>query len=96
MECNVKQYIQDKHTTYEKIQAIESLIDSMLINSIDAIGDSGFASYSMDDGQMKVTTEFRSLDQISKGILSLEKLLQMYVNRYNGHVTVLRGKLNGY
>lgn len=94
MECTAKEYIQSKTTLDARIAAVESLIDSMLLNSIEAIDNGGTASYSMDDGQMKVTTEYRSVKDISAGIKALEKILQIYINRRNGHVTVLRGRLN--
>lgn len=90
----VKEYIQTKDSIAAKITAIELLIDAMLLNTIDAIEDSGTASYTMDDGQMKVTTDFRSIKEITDGVIRLEKLLHMYTNRYNGHLTVLRGRLN--
>jgi len=94
MECTIKEYIQSKTDTLAKIKAIESLIDSMIINAADAIDNSGVASYTMDTGQTKVTTNFRSVEEVNKGIKSLEAILQTYINRYNGRVTVLRGRLN--
>lgn len=87
----IKEYITSKESLDSKILAIESLIDSMLLNAVGAIDNSGFASYSVDTGQSKITTEYRSIDDISKGIKSLEKILQMYINRRNGHITILRG-----
>lgn len=99
--CTVKEYIQSKISLTAKILAIEALIDKMLLDTInsegappDWISNSGVASYSMDDGQMKVSTQYRSIDQVINGIKSLEKLLQIYINRNNGHTTVLRGRLN--
>jgi hypothetical protein len=94
MDYTIKEYIQSKSSLDSKIVAIEALIDSMILNSIDAIGNSGTASYSMDDGQMKVSTEYRSVDQIVAGVKALEQMLQMYINRRNGNITVLRGRLN--
>ena len=94
MECSIKEYIQSKTTLDSKIAAIENLIDLMILGSLEAIDNSGTASYSMDDGQMKVTTNYRSIPDITAGIKALEKILQMYINRRNGHVTVLRGRLN--
>ena len=94
MECTVKEYIQSKTTLLAKINGIEALIDSMILNTAEAIDNSGVASYSMDSGQMKVTTNYRSVEEVNKGIKALEQTLQMYVNRYNGRVTVLRGRLN--
>lgn len=94
MECTVKEYIQSKTTLLDKINAIESLIDSMILNTAEAIDNSGVASYSMDSGQMKVTTNYRSVEEVNRGIKALEQTLQMYINRYNGRVLVLRGRLN--
>tara|TARA_R110000782_G_scaffold190419_1_gene280304 strand:+ start:373 stop:660 length:288 start_codon:yes stop_codon:yes gene_type:complete len=94
MDYTIKEYIQSKSSLDSKIVAIEALIDSMILNSIDAIGNSGTASYSMDDGQMKVSTEYRSVDQIVAGVKALEQMLQMYINRRNGNITILRGRLN--
>lgn len=94
MECTVKEYIQSKTTLLEKINAIEALIDSMILNTAEAIDNSGVASYSMDSGQMKVTTNYRSVEDVNRGIKALEQTLQMYINRYNGRVLVLRGRLN--
>lgn len=92
----VKEYLQSKTKLCDRIAAIESLIDAMVLEMASAIGTSGTASYSMDDGQMKVTTEYRSISQITAGVKSLEQMKNIYVNRYNGHRTVLRGRLNFY
>lgn len=92
--CTTKEYIQSKDTLDGKIGAIEALIDAMLANAIDIVEDSGTMSYSMDDGQMKVSTQYRSMKEVTKAILSLEQLKNLYVNRRNGHRTILRGKLN--
>lgn len=94
MEYTVKEYIESKPSLLAKINAIQALIDAMLINAIDAIDNSGTASYSMDDGQMKVNTFYRSVEEIQMGIWKLEKLLNLYKSRYNGSMTVLRGRLN--
>ena len=94
MECTIKEYIKSKSTLDSKIAAIELLIDEMLLNSLEAIGNSGTASYSLDDGQMKVMTQYRSVTEVTAGVKALEKILQMYINQRNGHLTVLRGRLN--
>jgi predicted signal transduction protein with EAL and GGDEF domain len=91
---NFKEYIQSQSTLDAKILAIEALIDEMLLNTIDTIGDSGTMSYSLDDGQMKVLTQYRSAKEITAGVLSLEKLKNIYVGRRDGNITILRGGLN--
>lgn len=92
--CSIKQYYLSQTTLDARIAAIEALIEAMLVNGIDAVDNSGTASYSMDDGQMKVTTQYRSLDQIQKGIWWLERVKNYYVSKLDGSVTVLRGALN--
>lgn len=94
MECTIKEYIQSKPDILSKIKAIEALIDSMILNTAEAIDNGGTASYSMDTGQTKVMTNYRSVAEVNAGIIALEKTLQLYINRYNGRVTVLRGRLN--
>ncbi len=90
----ISEYIQSRDGLKSKIQAIETLIDTMYDTMADAIGNSGTASYSLDDGQMKISTQYRSVDEIIKGIHALETQLQMYLNKYNGRVMVMRGRLN--
>jgi len=92
--CTIREYIQSNSDLDSKIAAIDRLIDAMILNTIDTIEDSGTMAFTMDDGQMKVSTQFRSASDISNGIASLEKIKHMYVNRRNGHRTVLRGGLN--
>jgi hypothetical protein len=94
MELTIKEYIQSKESLDAKIAAIELLIDDMIVSMAEGIGNSGTASYSIDDGQMKVMTQYRSVNEIANGVRALEKTLQMYMNRRNGSVTILRGKLN--
>lgn len=94
--CTLREYIESRESLDAKIAAINALIDAMLLNTIDTIDDSGTMSYSMDDGQMKVTTQYRSTTDITKGIRSLERLKQIYISRRDGSITVLRGGLNNY
>ena len=92
-ECTTKEYIQSKTSLNAKIIAIEELIDAMLLSTVESIENSGTASYSMDDGQMKVMTQYRSVTEVMAGVKALEKILQMYINRRNGNITILRGRL---
>ena len=90
-----KQYIESCESLDAKIIAIDKLIDAMLLNAIDDVANNGTASYSLDDGQMKISTQYRSAADVSAGIVWLEKLKYIYVNRRDGNITILRGKLNG-
>ena len=90
----LKEYISSRESLDAKIIAIESLIDAMLVSSIEAVDNSGTASYSMNDGQMQVSTQFRSSIDVTNGIRKLEQLKNLYIGRRDGNITVLRGRLN--
>ncbi|PXX26293.1 hypothetical protein C7967_11555 [Thalassospira sp. 11-3] len=92
MSVSITIYIESKPTLLAKIQAIEALIDSMFLRMAEVAGGLGSTvdEYSMDDGQMKVRTSYRNVDDVSQGIKALEALKQQYINRYNGRVVNLR------
>lgn len=87
----MSQYIECRTTLYDKIVAINALIDAMELKLLDAVGSANYSEYQMDDGQMKVRTAYRSPKDVTDGITELEKLKQRYVNRYNGRCVTLRG-----
>lgn len=91
---SISGYIESCESLDAKITALQALIDSMLLKATEAIDDAGVASYMFDDGQVKITTNYRNFNEITLGIKNLERILQMYINKRNGHITVLRGRLN--
>jgi hypothetical protein len=86
----ISEYLQSKNSMAEKICAIDNLIDAMLLQMLDAIGNSGTSEYQLDDGQIKISTTYRSMADIQKGVGALEQLKQMYVNRLTGRVIRLQ------
>lgn len=90
--CTISIYLESKSSLLEKIQAINALIDSMFTRLAESAAGTAATvdEYWMDDGQMKVKTSYRSIDDIQKGVKALEILKQQYVNRYNGRGLVLR------
>ena len=91
---SISEFINCRTDLQSKIQAIDILIDKMFIactESIDGAGV-GIGQYSLDDGQVKINTTYRSVEQVKAGIDSLEQLKQMYVNRLRGRVGVLRNE----
>jgi len=89
---SISGYISSKKGLREKISAINELIDAMILRTTEAIDDIGASvdEYSMDDGQMKVRTKFRNIDDVTMGINALEKIKQRYVNQLNGRVIALK------
>ena len=86
----ISQYVECKTELADKILAIEALISAMELKIVDATGSAEYDEYSMDDGQMKVRTKYRSVSDVMAGITALEQLKQRYVNRHNGRTMVFR------
>jgi len=91
-DTTITLYVGSKSTAREKIEAIDALIDAMMLRITEASAGQHATvdEYWMDDGQMKVRTKYRSIADIEKGIEALIKLKHYYVNKHNGRVTVLR------
>lgn len=87
----ISQYIEDKPTLLGKIAAIDAMIDALELKILDVTGTAEYDEYSLDDGQMKVRTKYKSVGDVVAGIDGLEKLKQRYINKHNGHTMVFRG-----
>lgn len=87
----ISQYVEGKPSLLAKIKAYNDLIDALELKLLDTIGDANYEELQMDDGQMKIRTRYRNVQDVEAGIMALEKAKQRYVNRYNGRTTILRG-----
>lgn len=92
MECTISQYLDSKKVLYDRIIAIDALIDQTILLLGDTISGAGgnIESYELDDGQVKIKTGYRSITDVQAGLKALEQMKNLYVNKYNGRVTVLR------
>jgi hypothetical protein len=98
-EYTLAGYIESKCTLAERIVAIDALIDKGILLMADTIdGAAGnIAMYELDDQQVRIKTNYRSIDQVAAGVRALERMKQLYVNKYNGRAFVLqdRGTFRG-
>ena len=88
----IADFLRTKFSYRDKINAIDLLIDKMLLSvaeSIDGMNPS-ISEYQMDDGQIKVKTVYRSIKEVQDGVHALETLRNMYENRLRGRVVVLK------
>lgn len=88
---SISEYLGSKTSYRARIQAIDALIDAILLKLADNVGNVDISEYQMDDGQMKVRTAYRTPEDATKGIEALEKIKQNYINQLNGRCTVFRG-----
>ena len=68
----ISQYIESKCSLAAKIAAIDALIEAMELKMLDTTAGAIYDEYQMDDGQMKVRTKFRSVQDVADGITALE------------------------
>lgn len=94
IETNCFAYLDTISDLQAKIAAINVIIN----NNISLIGQQilnqagGTAIYEMDDGQVRIKVNYRSLKEITDTNTALEKMLAIYTARLNGRGTVLRDK----
>lgn len=87
----ISQYIESKTTLLAKIAAYDLIITGLENAMLLAVESGYLKQIEFDDSMMKVRTEYRSVEDVAKAMLGYEKIRQMYINRLNGRVTVLRG-----
>jgi hypothetical protein len=87
----ISQYVESKSKLIGKIATYDLLIEGMEASILEATVSGHLVQYELDDGFMKVRSQFRSIGDMTKALAGLEMLRQRYINRYNGRCTVLRG-----
>lgn len=83
-------YIQDADDIKDKITRIDAVISAMIDAALKAASGEEVKEYRLDDGQTKINVISRSSEEIERGIRAMERIKNYYVNKYNGHGTVLR------
>jgi hypothetical protein len=78
------QYVECKEKLIGKVAVYDLLIEGLEKSILEATVSGQYAEYEMDDGQMKVRSRFRSIDQMIAGMQGLRKIRQDYINQING------------
>lgn len=89
-EYTIADYLECKTDLADRVVAIEALIDAMLVQMVTNVSDSGTAEFQLDDGQIKIRTVFRNINEVTRGIESLERIKNIYNNRLRGRIGILR------
>lgn len=77
----------DKCSTLEaKVIAIDAIIDALFLTALKAAAGENISQYSLNDGQVIISTTYKTAADVQKSINSFEQLRQMYINRINGRV----------
>lgn len=76
-------YIRSTDDIRTKIARLDQVISALLDMSLTAAATGNFSEYSLDDGQTKIKTVYRSMDEVVASIKSFEGLKSIYVAQYN-------------
>lgn len=78
------QYIIDSTSLKERYDRITTIINTLELQQIAIVSNSGTLSYSLDDGQTRIQITYRSADQIAKAIEQYEKIRNRIADKITG------------
>jgi len=87
----IPHYFECKSKLIGKIATYDLLIEGLEQAILESTVSGHLVQYELDDGQMKVRSNFRKISDLVDAMTGLQKLRQGYINRYNGRITVLKG-----
>lgn len=84
-------YIESVTSLVQRVERINDIINALELRMLN-YGIEGFdkAGYSLNDGQINISTQYRSVEDMTKGLAALDVLKQRYLNRINGNSYTLR------
>src|SRR5688572_712849 len=82
-------YIETATTLQGKIQKIDAIIAALETAALKAAGTGNITEYTLDNGQTKIQTMYRSPEAVQSSINAFEKIRQRYINQLNGRVVRL-------
>ena len=84
-------YFECKSKLIGKIATYDLLIESMEKTLMAGVESGHLLQWELDDGQMKVRSQYRNVNDMTEAMNNLIKLRQYYVNKANGRTTRLVG-----
>lgn len=93
-EYTMSGYIESKTDLLDKINAISAIESAFLTNMLDLFSGTGATtqSYELDDGQVRIKTAFRSMNDVNAALKLLRVQKNVYINQYNGRCSVAQDK----
>lgn len=79
-------YIETATTIAGKIIKLDAIILALETEALNRAANEGISEYSLDDGQTKIKTVYRSTKDILNSIQSFIKMKEYYYNKLNGRV----------
>lgn len=81
-------YISSASSLREKVARIEAVIIALEETALTAAAGDNVTSYTLDNGQTKINTMYRSAAEIANSILAFQRIKTRYINQLNGGAIV--------
>ena len=84
-------YINSATGLKDRIDRLDFIIQALELQVVNVgAGNSDVKSYTLDDGQTKISSEYQSMDSLVKAIEGFERLKERCLNQLNGRTMLLR------
>lgn len=83
---STEKYLGTATSLKDRIAKIEAIISALYTTAERAAINGDVSAYTLDDGQVRIGTNFRTVDEVMKSIYAFEKLNQLYINRLTGRM----------
>ncbi len=82
-------YIDSQKSMVAKVNAINAIIDALMLTAASAASTDNIEEYWLNDGQTQIKTSYRGTEAVFQSIQAFEKLREIYINRLNGRMVRL-------
>lgn len=87
-------YLSSATTIKEKISKINEIIAVLEESALKSATRQHIDEYWLDDGQTRIKTVYRSMDEVVNGLFALNKLKEIYTNKLKGRIVRLVDEKN--
>jgi len=81
---SASKYLESATQACDKIAKIDAIISALEDTALKGAANDHIEEYWLDDGQSKIKTTYKGVDEIFKSINSFLKLKEYWVNKLNG------------
>lgn len=82
-------YVTSATTLRDKLTRVNAIITALEDVALKAAANGDISHYSLDDGQTKIMTSYRTAEDVANSIQAFEVIRQRYINQLNGRMVRL-------
>lgn len=86
---SASEYIGSCASLAAKIAALNAIQEALLTTAMRAVEQGDISQYSLNDGQVIISTTYRNSKEITEAYQAFERIKQMFINQKNGRMVRL-------